>query len=152
MAKYIVAVVMTTAIYREVEADSPHLALTGARAGDDKELGQLSEVTGAYIVPKAPKDLTGRPYEHDRARLRPVRKPTVATVGHGDLVDRFKMIAPMAICRAIKEDDTVRLVDKLDDLKGSYAVEYVLRLLLEKDVKDTVPGLLEKIESTRQKR
>lgn len=51
MAKYTVAIVMTTAIYRNVEASSPFEAIEKARAGDDREIGQQSKVTGGAREP-----------------------------------------------------------------------------------------------------
>lgn len=60
---------------------------------------------------------------------------------------RYKTIAPMSIYQSIENGDTETLVENLDELKGSYAVKYVLATLLHKDSKETVSGLFEKLDA-----
>jgi hypothetical protein len=53
------------------------------------------------------------------------------------------------IKQALAKGNTRELVALLDEAKGSFAVEYTLRLLLNKELGYTVPGLLDAIKATR---
>lgn len=49
----------------------------------------------------------------------------------------------------LEKDNATELVETLDDLKGSYAVEHVLNVLLSKDNKHTLQSVLELLKEGR---